>query len=414
MLIGDPKQAIYAFRGADVYAYLDANKVVESESTLDVNWRSDQGLIDAYDALFAGAQLGYADIAYRTDARRDAHQDSRLVGAPEPAPLRVRMVHAGDGLVPLTARKAQPKMPDTRALIAAGPGGRRGADARGRGRRSSPGAGRHRDRARPRCIPATSPCWSGPTRTPPWCATRSQAVGVPAVIGGSGSVFATAPAHEWLRLLEALERPTARDRAVARRPDAFVGWTAEEVATASEEEWEDLHWSLHQWAALLRDQGVAALFETVSSARDVPRRVLERPSGERFLTDLRHIGQLLHEAGVPRAWVRPRWPPGCDGASTMRRATPRTRNEPATRVRRRGRPGAHHPPQQGPGVPDRLLPGDLGRPRQHVGGPRLPRPEPGQPADHRRRPTRATTSTSTRSSSSRRDGARTFACSTSR
>ncbi len=70
------------------------------------------------------------------------------------------------------------------------------------------------------------------------------------------------------------------------------------MASASEEAWEDLHWSLHQWAALLRDQGVASLFETVSSARDVPRRVLERSSGERFMTDLRHIAQLLHEAGV--------------------------------------------------------------------------------------------------------------------
>jgi len=37
-----------------------------------------------------------------------------------------------------------------------------------------------------------------------------RAAGVPAVIGGSGSVFATEPALQWLRLLEALERPTAR------------------------------------------------------------------------------------------------------------------------------------------------------------------------------------------------------------
>ena len=67
VLIGDPKQAIYAFRGADVHAYLIANKVVQSEWTLDVNWRSDQGLLEAYDALFADAQLGYEDITYRQD-----------------------------------------------------------------------------------------------------------------------------------------------------------------------------------------------------------------------------------------------------------------------------------------------------------------------------------------------------------
>ena len=122
--------------------------------------------------------------------------------------------------------------------------------------------------------------------------------GVPAVIGGAGSVFATEPAQEWLRLLEALERPTARDRASLAALTCFVGWTAEDVATATEESWEDLHWSLHRWAALLRDQGIASLFETVSSSQGVPRRVLTRASGERFMTDLRHIAQLLHEAGV--------------------------------------------------------------------------------------------------------------------
>ena len=125
-----------------------------------------------------------------------------------------------------------------------------------------------------------------------------QAAGVPAVIGGSVSVFATRPALEWLRLLQALERPTARDRASLAALTCFVGWTPEEVATATEDQWEDLHWSLHRWAALLRDEGVASLYETVSASHDVPARVLGGVGGERSMTDLRHVGQLLHEAGV--------------------------------------------------------------------------------------------------------------------
>ena len=123
-------------------------------------------------------------------------------------------------------------------------------------------------------------------------------VGVPAVIGGAGSVFSTESAREWLQLLEALERPTSRERASLAALTSFVGWSAERVATASEDEWEDLHWSLHRWAALLRDQGIASLYETVSSSYQVPGRVLVRTSGERFMTDLRHVAQLLHEAGV--------------------------------------------------------------------------------------------------------------------
>ncbi len=118
VLIGDPKQAIYAFRGADVHAYLQARDEVQSEWTLDVNWRSDQGLLEAYDALFGDAQLGYAGIAYRRIRAAEANQQQRLVGCPVDVPLRVRIVHADDGLVPLTAQRQLPKAADARSFIA--------------------------------------------------------------------------------------------------------------------------------------------------------------------------------------------------------------------------------------------------------------------------------------------------------
>ncbi|HEY6459729.1 MAG TPA: UvrD-helicase domain-containing protein, partial [Polyangiaceae bacterium] len=65
VLIADPKQAIYAFRGADIYAYLDAVAEAQTQRTLAVNRRSDQPLLDAYDALFGNARLGHRDIVYR-------------------------------------------------------------------------------------------------------------------------------------------------------------------------------------------------------------------------------------------------------------------------------------------------------------------------------------------------------------
>ena len=102
VLIGDPKQAIYAFRGADVYAYLDAARSAAASATLEVNWRSDQGLIDAYDALFGGAKLGHEGIVYRRVRAADANQAPRLHGAPESAPLRVRVVHRDEPGIELT------------------------------------------------------------------------------------------------------------------------------------------------------------------------------------------------------------------------------------------------------------------------------------------------------------------------
>ena len=298
VLIGDPKQAIYAFRGADVHAYLLAHQAVQSEWTLDVNWRSDQALLGAYDALFGDAHLGYADIAYRPIRAAEANQRSRLVGAPEPTPLRLRIVHAADGLVPLTPKQGLVSKAEARNVIAtdlaadvvAFLSARPKLIVRGRDGRELEHVDVH-----PGHIAVLVRLNSHAALV----RDALHAVSVPAVIGGSGSVFATDPAKEWLRLLEALERPTARDRAVAGRvrPASSAGrhtrWRRQ-----SEESWEGLHWSLHRWAALLRDQGIAALFERVSSSQAVPRRVLTRASGERFMTDLRHVAQLLHEAGV--------------------------------------------------------------------------------------------------------------------
>ena len=121
-------------------------------------------------------------------------------------------------------------------------------------------------------------------------------VGIPSVINGAGSVFATPAAREWLRLLEALERPASPVRARAATMTSFLGWTAERVAAAGDDEWEEVHRRLHAWAAVLRRRGLASLSETITLVERLPGRVLGVVDGERRLTDLRHVGQLLHGA----------------------------------------------------------------------------------------------------------------------
>jgi exodeoxyribonuclease V beta subunit len=273
VLIGDPKQAIYAFRGADVYAYLEAARVAETRATLEVNWRSDQVVLDAFDALFAGARLGHEEIVYRDVRAAPANIARRLSGPP----LRVRVLHRDDGLVKLTGTGCA-SAGESRACIAADLAG----DVV---RLLTSVAG-----VRPGDIAVLV------HRNRDALAVRDALddVGVPAVVNGAGSVFATASARSWLRLLAALERPATASTARLAALSPFVGWTAERLALAGEAEWEDLHARLHGWAAVLRLRGVAALFETISRAERLDRRVLQRTDGERELTDLRHVAQLLH------------------------------------------------------------------------------------------------------------------------
>jgi exodeoxyribonuclease V beta subunit len=302
VLIGDPKQAIYAFRGADVYAYLEAARSARARPTLDVNWRSDQGLIDAYDALFGGARLGHEGIEYRRVRAAKGNQASRLSGAPHPEPLRVRVVHRDEPSIVLTqsgcatvgsAREhiAKDLAADLVALLDSG------ALVDG-----SP--------VRPRHVAVLVPT----NRTAALVRDALDDAGIPAVINGAGSVFATDPAREWLRLLEALERPASPSRARSAALTCFLGWSAERVAVADDDAWEDVHRRLHDWARVLRVRGVASLTEEITQAERLPERILATVDGERWLTDLRHVGQLLHVAASEEqlgtaaltAWLRRR------------------------------------------------------------------------------------------------------------
>ncbi len=298
VLIGDPKQAIYAFRGADVYAYLAAAQSAGVRATLGVNWRSDQGLIDAYDALFGGARLGHEGIVYRQVEAAEANRAPRLEGAG--APLRLRLVaRAGlertpQGYARNAAAREHIALDLANELVALLSSG-----ARVQGEPVAPGHVAVLVRTH---------------RTAALIRETLDAAGIPAVINGAGSVFGTRPAVEWLRLLEALERPTDPRRAHGAALTCFFGWSAAEVAAAGDDAWEQVHRRLHDWARVLRLRGVASLAETISLVEGLPARVLALTGGERRLTDLRHVAQLLHAAAASEqlgttaltAWLRRR------------------------------------------------------------------------------------------------------------
>jgi exodeoxyribonuclease V beta subunit len=312
VLIGDPKQAIYSFRGADVYAYLKAVEAARTVHRLDVNWRSDQPLIDAYDAVFGGARLGHEGIAYGTVKAAAANQAPRLLGAPESAALRLRVVDRADLPGPLVQGGCA-SLPQARAHIArdlAADVVRLLSSRAEIETRSEDGAVTGRERISPGHVAVLVRT----NRSAAEIRDALEAVDVPAVINGAGSVFETEPAGDWLVLLEAIERPSSEARARKAALTPFLGWTAERVACASDAEWEEVHARLHRWARVLRVSGVASLAETVTLAEGLPRRVLVATDGERRLTDLRHAGQLLHAAataeqmGPPAltAWLRRR------------------------------------------------------------------------------------------------------------
>jgi exodeoxyribonuclease V beta subunit len=281
VLIGDPKQAIYAFRGGDVVTYLEAARSATTQATLGTNWRSDGDLVDRLQVVLRGAALGHPDIAVREV--RAHHAGSRLRGAPHPAPFRLRRVPR-DGFR-LTRTK----------LVSAG-------DARAHIARDCAG-----DIAE---LLASGAAWCdepvqarhvavivGSREHGLLVQRELHACGVPAVLAGGGQLFTTPAADEWLALLEALEQPHRSALVRSAALTSFLGHTTAELDAEGEQLTGRVADRLRGWALLLRGRGVAALFEAAEE-RGLGARVLAHTDGERLLTDLRHLAQLLHETAV--------------------------------------------------------------------------------------------------------------------
>jgi exodeoxyribonuclease V beta subunit len=310
ILIGDPKQAIYAFRGGDIHTYLRAARTAGDQYTLGVNWRSDKVLVDSLQTVMRGAALGHDDIVvHRIEAQRQEH---RLAGAPRNAPFRLRVVRRGqvgyDGTrdVPIDVLRKHivaDLTADVAALLAGG--------AKFDGCPLQAGdiaiiVEQHLD-ARA-------------------CRDALAQAGIAAVYTGDADVFTSKAAEDWLCLLEAFDQPHRSGLVRAAATTMFFGKTAEDLAAEGDALTDRIADTLREWADHARLRGVAAVFEAAQLA-GVGQRVLGQHGGERHMTDLAHIAQLLHETahrerfGLPalRDWLRRQCNEGKGAAERNRR-----------------------------------------------------------------------------------------------
>ncbi len=301
VLIGDPKQAIYAFRGGDVVTYLRARERADALLTLDTNYRSDAPLVTRLLKVLSGAALGHDDIVVReVTADRQTH---RLAGAPANDPFRLRVVPRevfgirGTGTIRMDDLRpfiATDLAADVKALLASDA---TYADAEGvrpvRARDVAVIVESHRD-ARA-------------------CRDALAAAGVPAVYTGDTDVFASQSAADWQCLLEAFEQPGRAGLVRAAATTMFFGRTAAELATDAGrgDLTDEVSETVRRWADHARARGIAAVLEAAYVA-GMAERVLAWRGGERHLTDLEHLTQLLHEVahregfGLPALlqWLR--------------------------------------------------------------------------------------------------------------
>lgn len=284
VMIGDPKQAIYRFRGGDIDAYLRAASSVDGDDVmhLDTNHRSARGYVTACNELFDIAGRALATDPLHGIAYRDVLASTRRDGAPYRidglAVERPLVLHyLPDAPVNAEARRDAALDACANHIVKLLSGGHAIGDTP----------------LQPGDIAVLLP----KNKHVSALQMRLRARGVPCVGGGRSSVFASDWARELQLLLHAAAQPADPGLVRAALATRIGGQDYQSLRSladpAQEATWQQ---SLERFAvlhALWSSSGVLAVVQALIDA--AAQQVLAAQDGERALTDLRHLGELLQE-----------------------------------------------------------------------------------------------------------------------
>ncbi len=284
-LIGDPKQAIYSFRGADVFSYLEASRKAHCRSGLTENWRSEAGLIQAVNSLWSQGRAPFVleEIAFVPVAPALQEQPRLWVGEGPEAPLQWWHLESEEGkrLSREEAESAavQATVAEILRLLRLGRQGRACI-----GRRPVHAGDMavlvHTNREGRRIQDALA------------------AEGVATASHRMESVFATEDAEDLRRVLLALASPGRDDLLRAALVTDILGLNGNDVARLDEDEDLAAAWvaRMQDYHEAWRERGFLPMIRWLLRREGAAVRLLSFPDGERRLTNLLHLAELLHRA----------------------------------------------------------------------------------------------------------------------
>ena len=270
--IGDPKQAIYGFRGADVFTYLNAARATERQFTLTTNWRSESRLVQAVNTVFDRPAAFLLDEIEFTPAAPGPDADNKplLVRGAQQPPLQIWTSAGNEELPDCVASEI------VRLL----------------GRDTTIGM----EKLEPRHIAVL-------TSTNAQAAMMQDALrrrAVPSVVYSSANVFASREAHELRNVLAAVAQPGSEKLVRAALCTDALGRTGNDLDDLSGDDtrWEAELLCFGKHHEVWRDHGFIQMLRHLAVEHGVRQRLLSYPDGERRLTNFLHLAELLHAACV--------------------------------------------------------------------------------------------------------------------
>ena len=283
IMIGDPKQAIYRFRGADIFTYLKASDEAQSRFELTKNYRSEKNLVDGVNALFDFPQSPfiYQNINFTAVDSRDDHLRFYLNGKAEPA---YRFYLTESDKVNKTEMAKICAISIQHWLKSAA---------------ENQAVFQNEDTCK--TLQAANIAVLVKNRYEAEDVIQElQKLGIASVyLSDQSSVFDSHVAVELLRILKAClnvaERPILNAIATA-----LFGLNAADIHQIQQNEADWQRWadSFAQYQQTWQRQGILAMLHQILLEQGISERLLSQATGERDLTDFLHLAEILQQAAT--------------------------------------------------------------------------------------------------------------------
>lgn len=290
LLIGDPKQAIYAFRGADIFTYMRARSEVNTHYTLATNWRSSPAMVNSVNLLFSQqenpflfSQIPFLKVAAASTNQQLAFEQQHRT---QPAMQFWLLPGEGVGVGEYQQQMAHWCAAQIRDWLSAGQMGE-----------AHLVKGEHRRHVQAADITVL-------VRSRNEAALVREALAalvIPSVyLSNRDSVFDTAEAKDVLWLLQAVLAPEQERTLRCAMATGLMGLDACTLDQLNQDEraWEGLVTEFVQYRTQWRRRGVLPMLHEVMARRHLAEDLLASPGGERRLTDILHLGELLQETAI--------------------------------------------------------------------------------------------------------------------
>ena len=288
LLIGDPKQAIYAWRGADIFTSMNARGEVAAHYTLETNWRSSPGMVGSVNRLFSLSDnpFMFHEIPFLPVKAAAKNKGLRFTIDAADVPAMNVWLMPGDtvGSGDYQTFMAQLCATQIRDWLSAGQQGRA---LLWRGETSRP------VQASDITVLVRNRLEAAQVRE------ALQTLGIPSVyLSNRDSVFETLEAQELLWLLQAVLAPERENTLRSALATSMFGLTALDIENLNQDEqaWDALVEEFSEYRQIWRQRGVMPMLRALMTARHIAENLLATRGGERRLTDILHISELLQEA----------------------------------------------------------------------------------------------------------------------